>query len=291
MSLTLYLLNKKGFRVLNALVASSEYLRNIDLIVGAKDKGSKEDYYYEIRKLCDKHDIRHIERGDKLPLKSKFTFAIGWRWLINDWENLIVLHDSYLPKYRGFSPIVNMLINGENYVGATAIWASEKMDEGDIILQKKKEINYPTKIENAIDLVAELYAEIVLELMNSLMQHKELDRIPQKNEQATYSIWRNEEDYFINWNDEAAQIVRFVDAVGYPYEGAKTRTGDGEIIRIKECQLVENIVSEVYAPGKLLMFDGNYPIILCGCNAVKLLKFEDVNGSSYIFKNFRTRLN
>ncbi len=289
MSTTLYLLNKKGYEVLKALTTSTKYLKSIDLVVGAKDKGNDEDFYDEIRDLCGSYNINHIDRNHKFDPKSKYSLAIGWRWLINNEKNLIVLHDSCLPKYRGFSPVVNMLINGENYLGATAIWASDKMDEGDILFQKKVNITYPLKIQKAIEIIAVLYVEIVLKIMTLILESNKLAGIPQIAKDATYSIWRNEYDYFIDWTKDASEIVRFIDAVGYPYGGAKTKTEEGEVIRITEGAEVDNIVSEIYAPGKLIIFDED-PVILCGKNAIKILKVLDINNEPFIFKKFRTRL-
>lgn len=290
MSITLYLLNKKGYEVLKALTTSAKYLKNIHLVVGARDKGNDEDFHDEIRSLCENYNINHIDRNHKFDSKSKYSLAIGWRWLIKDDKNLIVLHDSCLPKYRGFSPVVNMLINGENYLGATAIWATDKMDEGDILFQKKVNITYPLKIQKAIELIASLYVDIVLNIMNTILGKNVLPSLPQMKSDATYSIWRNEDDYYIDWAKEAAEIVRFVDAVGYPYGGAMSKTDEGEIIRIRECEVVHDIISEIPAPGKLLMFDEEYPIILCGKKAVKLLIIEDLNKNPFVFKKFRIQL-
>jgi methionyl-tRNA formyltransferase len=54
---------------------------------------------------------------------SDFNIAISWRWMLKV-SNLIVIHDSLLPKYRGFSPLVNMLINGEDTLGVTVLFAT-----------------------------------------------------------------------------------------------------------------------------------------------------------------------
>lgn len=290
MALTLYLLNEKGYKVLKNLTNSNKYLSIIDLVVGARDKGNEEDYFDEIRVLCNNYNIKYLERSQNLTIQSEFSLAIGWRWLIKNQKNLIVLHDSFLPKYRGFSPTVNMLINGEAYLGASAIWANEKMDEGDIIFQKKIDITYPLKIQKAIELIASLYVDIVLNIMNAILGKNVLPSLPQMKNDATYSIWRNEDDYYIDWSKDAAEIVRFVDAVGYPYGGAKSKTEEGEIFRIRECEIIHDIISEIPSPGKLLMYDEDYPIILCGKNAVKLLMIEDLNKNPFVFKKFRTRL-
>ena len=45
---------------------------------------------------------------------------------------------------------------------------------------------------------------------------------PQEEEKATYSLWRNEDDYLIDWNNTSKQIKRFIDAVGSPYKSASS---------------------------------------------------------------------
>ncbi len=50
------------------------------------------------------------------------------------------LHGSYLPKYRGAAPIQWALINGETETGLTTFKLAEKVDTGNIYLQKKVEI-------------------------------------------------------------------------------------------------------------------------------------------------------
>jgi len=292
MSITLYLLNKKGFSVLSSLLQNEMHKDFIDLVVGAKDYGNQEDFYEEIENLCQQNSIPFMNRKEAEFKNSKYSMAIGWRWLIKDVRNLIVLHDSYLPKYRGFSPVVNMLINGENYLGVSAIWASPGMDEGNIIMQKKISISYPIKIEQAIEEVAKIYEDLANSIVGNLLSGKEIVSSPQNNKDASYSIWRDSKDYYIDWNDKAENIKRFVDAVGYPYDGAKTRTATNETLRIIECSIVEDVVSEVRAPGKILMMQNEKPIVLCGQGnkAIKLEKFIAHDGTSFIFSKFRTRL-
>jgi methionyl-tRNA formyltransferase len=53
------------------------------------------------------------------------------------------MHDSLLPKYRGFAPLPNALINGEREVGVTALFASEEYDMGDIVCQRRLAVEYP----------------------------------------------------------------------------------------------------------------------------------------------------
>ena len=52
----------------------------------------------------------------------------------------INVHGSLLPKYRGGAPIHWALINGEKETGITIMYMDSKMDSGDIISQKKIDI-------------------------------------------------------------------------------------------------------------------------------------------------------
>lgn len=287
MGVTLYLLNKKGFKVLQTII--HKYPKIIDTVIGAKDAGNFEDFYDEISSLCHKNNIIFKDRMDDFINKSNYSLAIGWRWLINDVKKLIVIHDSWLPYYRGFSPLVNMLINGEQYLAASAIFANDKMDAGDLLLQKRKAITYPIKINEAIDQVSELYSEIADDLAKQIVDGKILKGEKQDHLNATYSVWRDEMDYFIDWNKTSEEIIRFVNAVGYPFNGAMARTNEDELIYIRECSPVD-INVEINAPGKLLMYDNGCPVILCGKNAVKLLVIENIQGEPFIFKKFRSRL-
>lgn len=287
-SITLYLLNKKGFTVLSTLCREDSFKKMIYAVVGAKDKGNYEDHYQEIKKLCQENSIPFYDRSTTFKNKSTYSIAVGWRWLIFTENKLIVLHDSFLPKYRGFSPLVNMLINGENKLGVSAIFASEKMDEGEIITQESIEISYPIKIMDAIAVVAPLYGKIVCSIFRKIKGNKELSSVPQNESEATYSIWRDEDDYFIDWKQEAEDIKRFVDAVGYPYGGARTQIRNGAVIKVLDCEVV-NLHSEIKAPGKLI-FKENDPIFLCGRNAVKLTKVVDLENKPISFEGFRIRL-
>ena len=44
----------------------------------------------------------------------------------------------------------------------------------------------------------------------------------QNEKEASYSLWRDEEDYFINWSLGAKTIERTINATGFPYSGART---------------------------------------------------------------------
>ena len=115
-----YLMNEKGFYTLNKFIKKFTS-SNIDYIVSSIDKNMKKDYFKEIKQLCKKYKITFFDRNSDYFKKEKkfagYKFAIGWRWIIQNSTNLIVFHDSLLPKYRGFAPLVNSLVSNENRGG------------------------------------------------------------------------------------------------------------------------------------------------------------------------------
>lgn len=267
----LYLLGEKGLCVL-ASIFSNQISCNITVVIGT-DKAVKKDYSSEIEALCLEKGVNYFFRGVEF-LQGEFAIAVGWRWLINR-KNLIVLHDSILPKYRGFSPLVNMLINGEETLGVTALHATEKYDEGDIIEISKRSINYPIKIRDAITLISDSYAEVVLGILNKISADLPLNRTPQDHNSATYSLWRNSDDYFINWRLSAAAIRRFIDAVGFPYDGAKAKIKN-DIVEILEAEEVTDVFVENRSShiGKIIYKENGFPVVICrdGLLKIKILK-------------------
>lgn len=287
---TLYLLTKKGFDCLKYLVGNLTYKNSLSQIVIARDKGNKEDYYNEIKTLCTKEGISVFDRVSHEIKETDYGVAIGWKWLINDCKNLIVIHDSLLPKYRGFSPLVNMLINGEKTIGATAIFASKMMDEGDIITQEKELIEYPIKINDAIDIMSKIYVRIIKKIFKILHETGSLDAIPQNEQLATYSLWRDEDDYLINWKTNAVSIERFVNAVSYPYSGAITFLSDDTLLRLIEVKALPKYKFEHNCEGKIFMYKDGFPLVACKSGAIAILKAVDDSGEIYSFKRLRQKL-
>lgn len=291
MNVRLYLLGFKGLRVLQSVVNTFGYEIIKEVVIG-KDNNILNDYSTEIQDLCEGKQIRFRTRKTDIEFDKTISIAIGWRWIIdiNRVPNLIVLHDSLLPKYRGFNPLVSALINGENKIGVTALFASENYDEGEIIYQEELEVSYPIKIYDAIERISFCYEILTTKLLSDINQGLQLPRIMQNERKVSYSLWRDEDDYRINWNDSNKRIKRFVDAVGYPYDGATTQINN-QLYRILEVEEYDDVVVENRKPGKIIFYKDNYPIVVCGQGLIKILKIvNSKNGENFNITSIRTKL-
>ncbi len=283
----LHLLGYKGFIALSKL--DKNFLDKIEDVVIAKDENIINDYYEEIVDFCKIYNILYHDRAKEYESDSILVnIAIGWRWLISGESTLVVFHDSLLPKYRGFNPLVTALINGDTEIGVTSLYGSKEYDKGGIIDQKKISIQYPIKIIEAINKVSELYADLLNDFFKQYFTST--IKVTMQNEaDATYSLWRDEDDYRINWNLSAADIIRFIHSVGYPYKGAKAIVEDC-IVTIQEAEEIPDVNIANRIPGKVIFKKENTFTIVCGIGLIAISAFEDVDGNAIDFsRKFRLR--
>lgn len=285
---TLYLMGEKGLTVLKAIL---QYKSLIARVIIAQDKNVQKDFYDEIQKLCYENKILCCDKTEQSIVDSDYSFAIGWRWMIQTTckNKLIILHDSLLPRYRGFAPLVNMLINREPCIGVTALFANDEFDRGDIILQKSIDVHYPLRISEAINKVSVLYSEIVTDILAMIQTRMPIPSIEQKEDNASYSLWRDEEDYAIDWYKEASYIQQFVYSVGFPFKGASSYI-DGEMYRVLDCEIENDVVIENRCPGKVLFVKNGLPVVVCGKGLLRITKLVNIDGQESLpLKRYRIR--
>jgi methionyl-tRNA formyltransferase len=286
---TFFIMTQKGFEVLRVVI-NQVGSTAIDKVICSRDQNLRNDFYDDIKILCEAERITFIDRKEATSVTSKYAIAISWRWLIQlESTKLIVLHDSLLPRYRGFAPLVNALINGESEVGVTAIFSTSEFDKGDIIAIQSIPINYPVKIQEIIERISHLYANIVVEIIHCINKNLPIAAIKQEEDQASYSLWLNDDDYYVDWNRDAQYIRRFIDAVGYPYKGACTSDGHAAY-RIWDVDVEPDLKIENRQVGKVLFIKDNCPVVVCKTGLLRINKLTLSNDESALpLKKIRTR--
>jgi len=167
--------------------------------------------------------------------------------------------------------------------------ASNEYDKGDIIAQKSFEINYPVKINEVINQIKPLYFELVDGIFTTIRNKDNFKAAQQDESKATYSLWLDSEDYFIDWSWSADKIKRFVDAVGYPYDNAKAYLND-EVIKFIDVEIVEDVAVEYRERhiGKVIFIKDGMLVVVCSDGLIGLKEIRDENDNG-VFINFRSR--
>lgn len=290
--ITLFIMTFKGLKTLESLV-EAKLQPYIEFVVIGKDLNTLNDYSKDIRSLCEKEGILHYTKSDKLPKILGYIITVSWRWLIKNVSSnkIIVFHESLLPRFRGFAPLVNQLICGEKEVGVTAIFGEKEYDTGDIIGQELMCVNYPISIHEAIEKVSKLYGKLIVSVFFDIIKNGYITtNVPQIESNATYSLWRDDDDYAIDWTKSSTFIRRFVDSVGFPYKGASSLL-NGEKIRIEKVFELEDKYIEIRDVGKVIFLTENKPVIVCGEGLICIDKavFDKTDTDILPLNKFRNR--
>ena len=83
-------------------------------------------------------------------------------------KGAINVHPSLLPKYRGSAPIQWAILNGDENTGVTIMYMNEKMDAGDIILQKEVKIDEDETTGELWNRLSTIGAEMLLESIKNI---------------------------------------------------------------------------------------------------------------------------
>lgn len=261
----------------------------VDRIVSYPQPGDASDGFERIRALADAAGIPvDVERRPAFAPQA-LVFMVGWQYLVPaSPATVIVFHDSLLPRLRGFAPTVTALILGHETIGVSALRPVEEVDAGPLAGQAGCRIAYPIKIAAALEIQARLMVELAGDVAGRFAAGT-LAFTPQSETEATYSIWRDAADYWIDWTSPADEIARLVDAVGFPYDGARTSLA-GETLVIDDAAVVPDLHFAIRTPGKIWRFDDGRPVVVCGQGLLRLDRCRTASGEIARIDRLRTRL-
>ena len=299
--IALFLATEKGCTCLKRLVSGGR-ASNIGCVVSFNEVNVAHDWRNDIETLCRAEGIRFfVWRDIRGKLSEIFSeneitsaAAVSWRYLLPLEINnclkipLIVFHDSLLPKYRGFAPTPTAIINGENILGITALFAADEADNGDIILQRKMYVPDDMYMPEIVSEQAEIYADMLMDLLD-MIETGSIRPEKQDESQATYSIWRNYDDCRINWHKSSEYIYNFVRALGRPYLGAYCCYDNAKII-IDRSEVINDKYFEIRDAGKIWSIRDNMPEVVCGSGMLRIIAAHSENGERVFFRKLRVRL-
>ena len=165
------------------------------------------------------------------------------------------IHGSLLPKYRGRTPHVWAIINGETKAGITTHIIDAGCDTGKIIHQ----IEIPIMDEDTGAIILEKYVQeyypMIIKVLNDVASNQ-LKLKPQNEEEATYFGKRTPADGEINWDWTKEKIKNWVRAQANPYPGAFTFYNYEKII-IDKVSFSEEKTNQNPLNGEIIQVEPN----------------------------------
>ncbi|MFZ9594475.1 MAG: methionyl-tRNA formyltransferase [Bdellovibrionia bacterium] len=164
----------------------------------------------------------------------------------------INVHSSLLPRWRGAAPIQWSILAGDVQTGVTTMRLVEKLDAGDILLQKKTPITSEDTAETLHDRLALMGAELLIPTLEGLAQGT-LKGIAQEESQVTYAAKLTKSMEVLDPNQSAEELARRVRALN-PWPG--TILNFQPRIKIKQAQAHPDLhghVGQIYEKAGMLL--------------------------------------
>jgi len=167
------------------------------------------------------------------------------------------LHASLLPRYRGAAPIQWAIINGDRETGVTTFFIREKVDTGDLILQKSVTIGPEETAGQLHDRLADAGAKLLLDTMNRI-EAGMAKGIPQTGV-ATVAPKLNPEDGHIDWSHPASRIACLIRGLS-PAPGAYAFL-KGKRVKLFRASVAVSRADANRQPGEILSAGGDLEIM------------------------------
>jgi len=124
------------------------------------------------------------------------------------WLNV---HPSLLPRYRGPTPIISALLNGDKVGGVSIIEVVYEVDAGKIYAQVKFGVEQDDN-KDSLEQKSIKFGKPLLMAVLDLIENENLKPYPQDEENVVYSYKIAKEDLKINWDSSAVEIVNKIRA-------------------------------------------------------------------------------
>ncbi|WP_280240971.1 methionyl-tRNA formyltransferase [Nocardia abscessus] len=259
-----------GRKTLQALI-DSEHEVVLAVTHPASEQSYKAIFSDSVEELAREHGIPvHLtERADAETIdlvkrvEPDVIVVNSWyTWMPAELYNLpphgtLNLHDSLLPKFTGFSPVLWALISGASETGLTVHRMDEGLDTGDILVQRSIPIG-PTDtgtelVMRGMELIPGALGEALAALDSGTAQWR-----PQNKAERTYFHKRSERDSRIDWTWQAEDLERFVRALSAPYPRAFTHYR-GERIEVLAARVSEARYGGT--PGRVIVQEGGGAVV------------------------------
>ena len=224
---------------------------NVKAVVTTKDKQGKRNkaliespIKLEAQRLNlnilqpEKLDVGFLEQIKDCQIGVLFSYGkIIPQNVIDVFEyGILNIHPSILPKYRGASPIISSLLNGDTRTGISIIKLTKDLDAGDILMQKVIEIKPDDDnitLSNKISQIASLMVICAVEFVEAGL----IKPTPQRGN-VSYTKKFSKSDAFVNFElDDAEAVVKKVKAfLGYLEAFFRYR---GKIYKILKASIVD----------------------------------------------------
>ncbi|MEK6579941.1 MAG: formyltransferase family protein [Bdellovibrionota bacterium] len=169
----------------------------------------------EIRGFIDQ--VKHLEPN--LILVNGYSMLIPVSVFELPKLGTFNIHGALLPRHRGPNPIQWALIGDDRYTGVTIHQMTSKIDDGDIVGQKRFRIQFTDTWQDILSKMEEATHEVLAEVLPHLIDNRALS-VKQNDFESTRNRRREIEDGRFDWCQPTIAIYNLIRALVEPLPGA-----------------------------------------------------------------------
>ncbi|MBU3540466.1 methionyl-tRNA formyltransferase [Polynucleobacter sp. UB-Tiil-W10] len=187
------------------------------------------------------------------------------------------IHASLLPRWRGAAPIQRAIESGDLKTGVCIMQMDAGLDTGDTVLVADLVIAPDETSASLHDRLASLGSKLIVEVLGSLQQGKEMQLLPQATEGITYAEKILKSEAEIDWTLSATEIDRRIRAFN-PFPGASSNL-NGLAMKFWNSKIADSKdVSAANTAGDVLGFSRDGVYIQCGEGVLEVLEMQKPGG-------------
>jgi methionyl-tRNA formyltransferase len=200
-----------------------------------------------------------VSYGQIIPPSILDAPKMGW----------LNLHPSLLPKYRGSSPIQNVILNNETETGLSLMRLDNKMDHGPLVAQTRVALTTKYNFIELSDLLATKGAQLLIDNLKDYLENR-IELQNQNDELASFTKIISKEDGRIDWQKTANEIDCQIRAY-LPWPGSYT-FWNNKRLKIIDGKAVSYKIEDK-KPGQIFI-EKNQLFVTCKNDALEINKIQ-----------------
>jgi len=196
-------------------------------------------------------------------------------------HEILNVHPSLLPRWRGAAPIERAIMAGDARTGVSIMRLTAGLDSGPVCLTAAEPIHPHDTFGSLAPRLSEIGGEL---LVRALHEHPPFTEQPEQG--VTYAEKISPEDRLLNPHRPAAELERVVRAL-HPHIGARVALADGTLLGVHRAKLADEqgdgtappdpaAVADSEAPG-VFVCDGRL-LLHCAPGVLELLEVQPPGG-------------
>jgi methionyl-tRNA formyltransferase len=153
-------------------------------------------------------------------------------------HELLNVHPSLLPRWRGAAPVERAIMAGDAQTGVSIMRLTAGLDSGPVCLEASEPIGAADTYGSLVPRLQDLGGELLLRVLERQADGRPLPFSEQDEHGVTYAEKLGPEDRLLDPDRSASDLERVVRAL-HPHIGARMALADGTLLGVRRAALTE----------------------------------------------------